>query len=299
MILIGRAASALMMLFFVIQPAPVRADDLQDVLSRGELRHIGIRYAHFVTGAGDGLDVEIAQGFARHLGVRYRLITSDFYSVMRDLLGQDAVSGNGTVTLTGDYPVKGDMIAAGFTILPWRERVLLYSEPIFPSQVLLIARAGSSVTPIGGSDDLNRDIAETKKLLDGRSVLVMQKTCLDPANYGLTGHGIDLRAYTRSTNLNEMVPALLAGDADFTLLDVPDAVLDLQKWAGEIKVIGPISPPQKMGAAFRPSGPRLRDAYNDYIQLIKADGSYDAMVDRYYPGLRNYFPAFFAGKQPS
>jgi hypothetical protein len=30
---------------------PVRADDLDDVIARGELRHLGIRYANFVTGA--------------------------------------------------------------------------------------------------------------------------------------------------------------------------------------------------------------------------------------------------------
>ena len=37
----------------------------------------------------------------------------------------------------------------------------------------------------------------------------MERTCLDPANYGLKGIGIDLKAYTKSTNLNEMIPALL------------------------------------------------------------------------------------------
>jgi hypothetical protein len=38
------------------------------------------------------------------------------------------------------------MIAIGFTVLPWREKVLLYSAPTFPSQVLLVARADSPDT---------------------------------------------------------------------------------------------------------------------------------------------------------
>ncbi|MET4072608.1 hypothetical protein ABID58_007437, partial [Bradyrhizobium sp. S3.2.6] len=46
-----------------------------------EIRHIGIRYANFVTGAGDGLDVELMQGFAKRIGVSYKLVYSDFYSV--------------------------------------------------------------------------------------------------------------------------------------------------------------------------------------------------------------------------
>nr|MBP8266208.1 hypothetical protein [Zoogloea sp.] len=41
------------------------ADDLQDIRARGVLRHLGIPYANFVTGSGDGLDVEIVQRFAR------------------------------------------------------------------------------------------------------------------------------------------------------------------------------------------------------------------------------------------
>lgn len=98
-------------------PAPAAAD-LPEVLARGELRHLGVRYANFVTGAGDGFDVELTQGFARHLGVEYRLVYSDFYSVIRDLLGKNVVHRDGSVTLEGDFPVAGDMIASGFTVLP-------------------------------------------------------------------------------------------------------------------------------------------------------------------------------------
>ena len=74
----------------------------------------------------------------------YKLVYSDFYSVIRDLLGKDVVRKDGEVTLTGDYPVKGDMISTGFTMLPWREAILLYSDPVLPSQVLLVAPAEPS-----------------------------------------------------------------------------------------------------------------------------------------------------------
>jgi len=180
--------------------------------------------------------------------------------------------------------------------LPWRERVLLYSEPTFPSQVLLISRADSPYQPIRESGSLEKDIQQTKSMIGKKSLLVMERTCLDPANYGLKGMGIDLRAYNRSTNLNEMVPALLNKEAELTLLDVPDAILDLQKWAGKIKVIGPISDEQQLAAAFPKSSPELRAAFNEYLRKIKADGSYDKLVNKYYPGIRRYFPDFFARK---
>lgn len=242
-------------------PLGARAD-LAEIQARGEIRHLGIPYANFVTGAGDGFDVELIQGFAKRIGVRYRLVPTDFYYAIRDLLGKNVVRRGDDASLEGNFPVKGDLIAAGFTVLPWREKVLLFSAPTFPSQVLLVARADSPVKPIAGSDEIAKDIAETKSLIGKKSLLVMEKTCLDPANYGLQGQGIDLRAYARSSNLNDMVPALINGEAEFTLLDVPDALLDLQKWAGKIKVIGPVSEEQRLAAAFPKSSPRLRDAFD-------------------------------------
>lgn len=273
------------------------AADLAEIKARGELRHLGIRYANFVTGAGDGFDAELTQGFAKHLGVRYKLVYSDFYSVMRDLLGKNVVREGDVVRLEGDFPVKGDMIATGFTVLPWRNKVLLYSEPTFPSQVMLIARSDSAINPIRGSENLRRDIQETKALIGRQSLLVMEKTCLDPANYGLKGRGIELRAYAKSSNINEMVPALLNHDADLSLLDVPDLMIDMQKWAGKFKIIGPISEEQSLAAAFPKDAEKLRDAFNEYLRKIKADGTYDRLVSKYFPGVQRYFPDFFARKR--
>ncbi|UPK00130.1 transporter substrate-binding domain-containing protein [Bradyrhizobium sp. 172] len=270
------------------------AADLAEIKQRGEIRHLGIRYANFVTGAGDGLDVELMQGFAKRIGVSYKLVYSDFYSVIHDLLGKDVVRKNGEVTLAGDYPIKGDVISSGFTVLPWREAILLYSEPTLPSQVLLVAPAESDLQPIQDGADLAADIVNTRKAIGSKSVLVMERTCLDPSNYGLVNVGIDLKAYNKSANLNEMVPAMLNKEAELTLLDVPDAILDLGKWAGKIKILGPISEQQTLATAFPKDAPALRNEFNAYLSEIKASGFYDRLVDKYYPGIRRFFPEYFA-----
>jgi ABC-type amino acid transport substrate-binding protein len=271
------------------------AADLAEIKQRGEIRHIGIRYANFVTGAGDGFDVELMQGFAKRIGVSYKLVYSDFYSVIRDLLGKDVTrKKNGEVTLTGNYPIKGDVISTGFTMLPWREAILQYSDPVLPSQVLLVAPAESDLQPIEDGADLAEDIAKTRQAIGSRSVLVMEHTCLDPTNYGLVNVGLDLKAYNKSSNLNEMVPAMLNKEAELTLLDVPDAILDLRKWAGRIKILGPISEPQILATAFPKDAPALRNEFNAYLSDIKTSGIYDRLVDKYYPGIRRFFPEFFA-----
>ncbi len=289
-----RTISLFAILLLVSSPAQA---DLKEMQARGELRHLGIKYANFVTGAEDGLDVEIVKGFARHLGLRYQLVYTDFDNVLKDLLGKQVARKEGEVNLEGNFPVKGDMISTGFTVLPWRQKVVDFSAPIFPTQVWLIARAESSIAPIKGSRDLAKDIGETKNLISGNSLLVMEKTCLDPGLYGLKDKGLDLRRYTKNTNLNEMVPALLNKDAELSLLDVADALIDLQKWTGKIKVIGPISDVQEMAAAFPKDSPELRQAFDDYLKKIRQDGTYDALVSKYYPGIKNYFPDFFASRK--
>jgi hypothetical protein len=168
--------SALALLTFSL---PASAD-LAEIKARGELRHLGIRYANFVTGAGDGFDVELAKGFANHIGVKYTLVYSDFYNVLRDLLGKDVVRKGSDVELTGEFPVKGDMIATGFTMLPWREKVVLYSEPTFPSQVLLVTKAAANYTPVKESGSLKQDITATKQMIGSKSLLVMEKPASTP-----------------------------------------------------------------------------------------------------------------------
>ena len=66
---------------FILVAATVvsaQARDLADVKKAGTLRHLGIPYANFVTGAGDGFSVDLAKGFAAHIGVAYEFVEADW-----------------------------------------------------------------------------------------------------------------------------------------------------------------------------------------------------------------------------
>ncbi len=267
------------------------ASDLSDVKARGVLRHIGIPYANFVTGSGDGMDVELARKFARYLGVRYEFVQSDWGTVVQDLIGNKVKVTNGIAELLEDAPIKGDMIANGFTMLPWRQQIVDFALPTFPNQIWLLARADSPTRPIKPTRNTEKDIALTKALMNGKTVLTMENTCLDPALYNLTETGAVVLC--RSGNLNEMAPALLNREGDFTILDVPDALVALEKWKGQLKIIGPISGKQQMGVAFSKESHKLREAYNRFISKAQHDGTYLAIVKKYYPTAISYFPEFF------
>ena len=269
------------------------ATDLDEIKARGVLRHIGIPYANFVSGAGDGMDVELARKFAQYLGVKYEFVQSDWGTVVQDLIGKKIKVAAGTVEILEDAPVKGDMIANGFTVLPWRQQVVDFARPTFPNQIWLIARADSPVKPIKPTRNMKKDIALTKALMDGKTVLTMEKTCLDPALYNLADTGAKI--VCRTGNLNEMAPAVLNREGDLTILDVPDALVALDKWKGRLKIIGPVSDKQQMAVAFSKNSPKLQEAYNAFIKKVQHDGTYMLLIKKYYPAAPRYFPEFFKG----
>jgi len=265
--------------------------DLTEIKEKGVLRHLGVPYANFVTGSGDGLDVELVQLFAKHLDVKYEYIKTNWKNVIPDLTGKNVKPKGEDIEILGDVPIKGDIIANGLTILPWRKKIVDYSTPTFPTQVWLIARADSQIKPVKPSGDTSKDIAAVKALLMGHSVLGVANTCLDPSLYGLKEKGAEVRLFDR--NLNELAPAIINRYAETSILDVPDALIALEKWPGKIKVIGPVSNMQEMGCGFRKSSSLLKDAFNLFFKDCKKDGTYVRLVKKYYPAVFRYYPGFF------
>lgn len=287
---------ALSIAALVFASIAVFAGDLDETLKSGKLRHLGVPYANFISGAGDGLDIELVKGFAKELGVEYQFVKTDWPSLFPDLTGKRYKANGDEVEILGEAPVNGDLAANGLTVLPWREKLVDFSTPTFPNQVWLVARADSPIPPLKPSGDLAKDIEATKDALAGKSILGKAATCLDPSLYKLS-EKTD-KAILFKGSLNEIAPALLNGEAELTLLDVPDALVALQKWPGKIKIIGPISGKQDMAVAFPKSSPKLRAAFNAYLERIKRDGSYVALVRKYYPFVFDYFPEFFAQSRP-
>ncbi len=61
----------------------------------------------------------------------------------------------------------GDIIANGFTMLEWRKKIVDYSIPTFPTQVWIMARENSSVSPINPAGEIEQDILMVKDRLSG------------------------------------------------------------------------------------------------------------------------------------
>ncbi len=285
-------AAAIFLVALTVTTAGI-AGDLDDVKARGVLRHIGLPYANFNTGSGDGMEAELTRLFAKSLGVKYEFVLSDWGPIVQDLIGKKVKVVNGKAELLENAPVKGDIIANGFTIIPWRQQIVNFSTPTFPNQIWLVVRTDSPIRPIKPTKDIEKDIALTKALMKNRTVLTLEKTCLDPALYNLSATGAKIINF--NGKLNEIAPAMINKDAEMTILDVPDALVALDKWKGKIKILGPISEKQQMAAGFSKDSPKLLEAYNAFIKKSQKDGSYLKLIKKYYPTAQRYFPEFFKG----
>ncbi len=284
----------ILLCFFL--PTFLSGQDLQDVRTRNVLRHIGVPYANFVTGDGRGLSVELIERFAHYLGVRYEFVQSSWTSVISDLIGNKVLPEGDKAVILESTPVRGDLIANGLTILPWRQQVLAYSAPTFPTQVWLITGSSSTLAPVSPGKNTKEDIRAVKNLLAGRTLLGKYNTCLDPRLYGLDEGDVLIRNFTG--NLNSLTPAIIRGEADAALLDVPDALMALSRWPGQFKILGPISDQQQMGVAFRKDSPELLAAFNTFFNRFWKTGKYRELVRKYYPDVFDYYPDFFSRTAP-
>jgi ABC-type amino acid transport substrate-binding protein len=234
------------------------------------------------------------QQFAKHLGVEYRFVESTWQRIIPDLTGNKIKVTDDGVEVTGDNPVKGDVISTGFTVLPWRKKVVDFSATTFPSGIWLIARSDSLLTPITPTGNISKDIDMVKKALPGVSVLGLQESCLAPSLYGIEETGAQVQFFPVDRDLEEMIPAVIAKMADATLMDVPVALIALAKWPRQIKVIGPLSNPQDMACAFSKNSPELKQAFDSFFSEFKKNGNYRKLVNTYYPTVFAYYPDFLS-----
>ena len=289
------------LLFSILLPSLGTARDLADIKHDGVLRHIGVSYANFVTEykegnqtINSGLDVELIKGFAQYLGVKYQFVPATWGNALGKLTGRNGMYIDNQVVYGLSQAIEGDVMAHGVTTLEWRKEIIDFSDDYFPSAVWLIARVESDLTPIVPTGNVNQDIQVVKRLLKNREVLAMRQSCLDPDLYHLFQSKAKVVLPTKTLKLNEMVPAILNDEAETTLLDLPDSLIALDKWPNKIKVIGPISNDQTMAVGFRKNSPLLRQAFNEYLAKIKADGSFFRLVNKHYPSVFYYYHDYFS-----
>jgi ABC-type amino acid transport substrate-binding protein len=286
----GMGIIRVMVLLCIISlPTSVFAQDIEQIKEKGVLRHLGVEYANFVKLEGNdisGMSIEIVRLFAKSIGVQYQFVQSDWNEIIQALIGKEfkILSDNNVRIMNIQSEVRGDLICTGLTVLPWREKLIAYSEPTFPTQIWAITKKGRP-------DQIQKDLlhpSDVKFFLQEFSVLGKTNTCLDPKLYGLKSR---IKYFPGS--VNDLAAAVIDDQADFGILDCPDTLIALRKWPEELMVIGPVSEVQSMAVGFRPESEKLRAAFNEFLHQIKQNGVYYRIVKKYYPDIFFFLPGAF------
>jgi len=184
----------------------------------------------------EGFEIELVDRIAEELGLEREYKDTGFDTIFRDL-AQD----------------KFDLVIAGSTILPERERVVDFSDPYFLNEQSLLVKKDSDIRTI-------EDVA-------GKTVGVQK---------GTTGHAYarenadagDLRAYPE---IDDAFNALVAGQVDgviFDLIGTREAARTLEG----LEVAETYGTDEVLAMAFAEDNDALREAANDILAELKQNG---------------------------
>jgi polar amino acid transport system substrate-binding protein len=203
-----------------------------------------------------GFDVEIMEEIAKRLGLSgVTWVKANFNTIFPALA-------------TGQ---KFDAVAAASTITPEREQIVDFSDGYYNSRQSLTVNT-----------DKTPDITSTDDLGSGDSVGVQKGTTgKEWAEKNLGSKGVQVRTYTTIT---DAFTDLEAGRTTGIINDEPSSIAEVAD-RPSLKVVEPIDTGELYGIAVNPENPDLKDAINQALHDLIADGTYKELFEKYFPTL--------------
>jgi len=207
-------------------------------------------YAYTDQGELKGFDVEMAREVAERLGLEPEFVTQEFSALL------PAVA-NGQL----------DLAAASISDTEERRGTVDYSSHYFIGYISVLAAEGSGIT-----DD--------ESSLDGKRLGIVQGTIQDSyAQENFTGAEL-----VRFPDNNSAVAALTAGTVDAHFLDFPVAEEYAEASGGSQSVAINVAVPEfPVGFPVKKGNTALKDAVDDALADIVADGTWLEIDQRYFP----------------
>ncbi len=252
------AGLALASLLLTGCPGPKQASDAFDAAkARGELIvAMDAGYVPFeileADGSFSGFDVDLINEVAKDMGVTVKIKNVAWNGIIGELN-------------TG----KADLIISGMSITPEREKAVAFSKPYFDVGQVVVSRIGDE--KIMSAEDLGKE---------GLTIAVQE---------GTTGEFAVRKKFPKATLLrfpkaDQACLAVVQKKADAVVFDHPFLQSYVAKQGkGTLKGNWEPFTEEPIGAAFRKTSPKLIDAFDATLARLKADGTYDALVKKYFP----------------
>ncbi|MDT8879541.1 transporter substrate-binding domain-containing protein [Halomonas saccharevitans] len=170
---------------------------------------------------------------------------------------------------------KFDAIMSSMAITEERARQVLFSEPYYTTPSAWITAKGENI-----------DI-DDRESLEGLSVGVQRATLQDNYVTDLFGDVLEVRRYGSA---DDVIADMRTGRLDLTFMDYPiaEAMIDIDTPESDFKRISDfIKEPEKyfgqgVGVAFRQRDRELAERFNEALQALKTNGTYDEIMAEYF-----------------
>ena len=211
-------------------------------------------FEYFERGADEptGFDVELTEAVAEHLGLEVEWIRTNFDGIFEALAGSEF-----------------DMVAAASTITPERAETVDFSDGYYNARQGLTVASDSGITSTG-------DLGE------GNTVGVQKGTTGKAwAEDNLADAGVEVRTFD---SISDAFTELESGGLDGIINDEPSSIAEVEE-RPQLEVVEPIDTNELYGLAFAKENPELRGAVNEALAALIADGTYQEIFEKYFPGL--------------
>ena len=200
-----------------------------------------------------GFEYDLAEAFAGFLGVQLKVKVSESWDQLLPSLEEG----------------EGDVVAASMTITPSRSKLVDFSRGYLPVQQMVIThKQNTEIKSIGD--------------LEGKSVHVRRGTSYEERLRTLKEKGLDLMIKLRDdVPTEDLILSVAEGKIEVTIADSNVAFLN-RRYFPDIRIAFPIEKPQSLAWAVKKGERALLDKINEFFEIIKKDGSFNDIYNRYY-----------------
>ena len=191
----------------------------------------------------DGFERELGDELCRRAELECTWVTNEWDTIIPNLVA-------------GDY----DTILAGMSITAERDEIIDFTQAYFPpSPSVYIVLAGAGADAVDGK--------------------VAAQVATIHADY-LSESGAALLEYELAEDL---VEAVLSGEADAALVDLEFARESMAENEGKLALVGPrVALDSGIGVGVREDDGELKDKLDKAIESMKEDGSLNSLIDKWF-----------------
>jgi ABC-type amino acid transport substrate-binding protein len=201
-----------------------------------------------------GFDVEIMDAIGSNLGLQVQWKKSNFDTIFV------ALSSN-----------EFDAVAAASTITTERQQVVSFSNPYYNARQGFTVNTAKSPSLTSTDQLTSSDVIGVQKGTTGK----------DWAQANLATKGVQIKTYT---NAPDAFTDLEAGQITGIINDEPSSDEEVQSRPG-LKVVEAIDTNEHYGIAVAKNRPDILAAINTALTAIIADGTYQTIFQKYFPGV--------------